>query len=261
MFVLSKVLGWLASAANLIFLLLAVGTLLLWTRWRRTGRVFVTVAAVILAAGLVLPISDWIASPLEQRFRAASVLPERVDGIIVLAGGTRPDMTAAIGQPSLGESAERIVTFVTLSRRFPDATLVFAGGSGGLRQGSSAAAEVQPLLADLGVDLSRVVFEGKSRTTYESAQALASMIEPGPDETWLLVTSAQHMPRSIGVFRKTGFDLRPYQVDYRVNPRRPPFFRLDLTEELWALESPAHEWAGLVAYWLFGYTSELFPGP
>src|SRR6266478_6390205 len=32
---------------------------------------------------------------------------------------------------------------------------------------------------------------------------------------WLLVTSAYHMPRAIGVFRKAGFPVEPYPVDWR----------------------------------------------
>lgn len=261
MFLASKLLAFLTSPANLAFFLLAVGTILLWTRWRRAGRRIVLFVTLLLGAVLTMPVADWVASPLEDRFRAASVLPEEVHGIVVLAGGTRPDMSAALGQPSLDEAADRFVIFAMLARRFPEARLVFAGGNSRIRGGVAAATEVAHLFTGLGLPTERFLFEGGSRTTYESALALSTMLSIGPEENWLLITSAQHMPRSIGVFRKAGLAMRPYQVDYRIDPTRKRYLRLTLANELNALESPLHEWSGLLAYWLAGYTTSLFPGP
>lgn len=261
MFVASKLLGLLASGAMLIFLVLTLGNILLLTRWRRIGVALVSVATLCLLAAMTLPVADWVALPLESRFRQASVLPDRVDGIIVLAGGSQPDLSAAVGQPSLGEEADRFVAFVMLARLYPNAQLIFAGGSGRLGGGLSAADEIKPLFSGLGLDPAKVIYEGDSRTTYETAVALSRMIRPAQDETWLLVTSAQHMPRSIGVFRQAGLDVHPYQVDYRTDPTRPAYLAFNLTSELWKLESPLHEWVGLVAYYWLGYTSELFPAP
>jgi uncharacterized SAM-binding protein YcdF (DUF218 family) len=75
------------------------------------------------------------------------------------------------------------------------------------------------------------------------------------------VTSAFHMPRSVGVFRKAGWSVLPYPVDYRVAPihlRRPG---LELESGLKQAQLALHEWVGLVAYRLMGRTDSLYPAP
>ena len=85
---------------------------------------------------------------------------------------------------------------------------------------------------------------------------------PRPDERWLLVTSAWHMPRAVGVFRQAGFPVTAYPVDFRTGGRANvlrPF--ATLSEGLRRLDVAAKEWAGLVGYRLTGRTGELFPRP
>jgi uncharacterized SAM-binding protein YcdF (DUF218 family) len=60
-----------------------------------------------------------------------------------------------------------------------------------------------------------MTFEANSRDTWENAVFTRDLVKPKPGETWLLVTSAWHMPRSVGIFRRLGFDVIPYPVAYR----------------------------------------------
>ena len=86
--------------------------------------------------------------------------------------------------------------------------------------------------------------------------------QPKPGERWLLVTSAYHMPRSIGVFRAAGFAVEAYPVDWRTRGSRMrwrPFPTLG--EGSGATDTAVREWVGLLAYWLTGRSSELFPRP
>jgi uncharacterized SAM-binding protein YcdF (DUF218 family) len=88
------------------------------------------------------------------------------------------------------------------------------------------------------------------------------MVAPKPGELWLLVTSAVHMPRAIGVFRKAGFDIEAYPVDWRTrgwSDAAEPFDQL--SSGLARTDAATHEWVGLIAYWLSGRSSELLPGP
>ena len=110
--------------------------------------------------------------------------------------------------------------------------------------------------------IERLMFEDRSRNTSENALFSKEMAQPKPGERWLLVTSAYHMPRAIGIFRKAGFPVEAYPVDWRT--RGPsdlwrPFDRL--SEGLRRCDVVVREWAGLLAYWLTGRTSELFPAP
>ena len=69
-------------------------------------------------------------------------------------------------------------------------------------------------LADVGVPVDRMIFEDKSRNTHENAINAAALVHPKPQEKWLLVTSAFHMPRSIASFRKAGWNVYPAPTDY-----------------------------------------------
>jgi uncharacterized SAM-binding protein YcdF (DUF218 family) len=76
------------------------------------------------------------------------------------------------------------------------------------------------------------------------------------------VTSAYHMPRAIGVFRKAGFPVEPYPVDWRTRRAKDglrPF--ATIVDGLRQTDTAVHEWVGLAVYWLTGRSSELFPVP
>lgn len=261
MFIISKLASILTAPANIITLLLVVGAILLWSPFFNAGRFVVSGAAFLIVAVIAFPIGHWIARPLEQRFHSELDLPGNVDGIIVLGGTLDPELTAIYKQPILGDSAERLTAFAALSRRYPNARMVFSGGSGRIGGGVPEAAEVGRLLKDLDVPSERVIFESASRNTYENALYVSRLVTPKPKETWILITSAWHMPRAMGVFRAFGFEPYPYQVDYRTSPARAALWKFDLGEALGLIGPAMREWIGLTAYRLMGRTSALFPGP
>jgi len=107
----------------------------------------------------------------------------------------------------------------------------------------------------------RIILEERSRSTHENAVYAKEMIRPQPGESWVLVTSAFHMPRAVASFGAVGWPVIPYPVDYRVDPQiglRPSF---SLVDGLSASTLAGKEWAGLFGYRLMGWTRELFPAP
>ncbi|QCO13846.1 YdcF family protein [Azospirillum brasilense] len=264
-FVLSKLLWLLVSPGNLLVLILTAGTTLLFTRrlahWGRRLVVAVTVGFVIV---MVTPIASWVALPLEERFPRPD-LPERVDGIIMLGGAVNPPITRDRGEPSLNDAAERVLAFAELIRRYPQAHAVFSGGSG--RLAGQDALELREDLAvrgalrQVGIDPDHVTYENESRNTWENALFSQRIVQPKPGERWILVTSAMHMPRSVGIFRRIGWEVIPHPVDYRTRFGGRPFFRFEFDKQIDALQDPVREWIGLVAYRLMGRTEALFPGP
>jgi uncharacterized SAM-binding protein YcdF (DUF218 family) len=150
-----------------------------------------------------------------------------------------------------------------LARRYPNARILFSGGSGALIDDGNAEAKFAlRLLESLGVPRGRITLDDHSRNTVENAVYSKAIVQPKPDERWLLVTSAYHMPRAIGVFRKAGFPVEPYPVDWRapgVNDALHPF--ATMSEGLRRTDTAVHEWVGLALYWLTGRSSELFPAP
>jgi uncharacterized SAM-binding protein YcdF (DUF218 family) len=150
---------------------------------------------------------------------------------------------------------------VILAHRYPQAKLVFTGGSGAIEQGVSNEAEfARILLEQLGVPPDRVIFENTSRTTWENAVNSYALVKPRQDEHWILVTSASHMPRAVGVFRKIGWPVLPWPVGYQSRDRLTDHPQ-SMGRKLEVLDWAVHEWIGLAAYYLQGKTSALFPSP
>ncbi len=100
--------------------------------------------------------------------------------------------------------------------RYPDARIVVSGGNGSLTlEGEGDAVTSARLFTALGIDRDRLILETESRDTYENAVLTRQMVGATPDETWILVTSAFHMPRSMALFRQAGFDVVAWPSDYR----------------------------------------------
>jgi uncharacterized SAM-binding protein YcdF (DUF218 family) len=163
----------------------------------------------------------------------------------------------------LNEAAERFTEAVALARRLPGARVVFSGGSAAVFADEPPEAETAArLFAALGIAKDRITLESASRDTYENAMFTARLIKPAAGQRWLLVTSAWHMPRAMGCFRQAGVAVEAWPVDYRTAPHFQPLrFHTALTEGWRRIDFIAREYVGLVAYYLSGRTSALFPGP
>jgi uncharacterized SAM-binding protein YcdF (DUF218 family) len=260
-FILSKLFWAVARPGNLLLLIAVIGLLLVWLR-RRGGHALLATGIGGLLAVALLPVDQWLIEPLEQRFQRPAIAPARVDGIIVLGGAVDPFLTADHAQPALGAAAERMTEFVALARLHPEARLIFSGGVGSLRPGRLTEADAARMLFDsLGLAGRGVLYEGRSRNTWENALESRTIAAPKPGETWLLVTSAAHMPRSVGIFRRVGWPVVPWPVDYQAGDRDARIFDAVLVNHLAVLEKAVNEWIGLVAYRLMDRTDTLFPAP
>jgi uncharacterized SAM-binding protein YcdF (DUF218 family) len=262
MFGLSKVLGFFALPSNLLIALALAGILMMRTRFRRFGQGLLIGAVLLLAVVGIAPVGNALMLPLEERFPKWDGKRGAPHGIVVLGGAISPDVSAARKDVALNEAAERMTAVAKLARDYPSARIVFTGGSGRLFKGASEADMVPALFESFGIPRDRLLLENRARNTAENAAFTKALAQPKPGERWLLVTSAHHMPRSVGIFRKAGFPVEAYPVDYRTRGAADlagPFG--SLAAGLARTDAAMHEWAGLVVYWLTGRTSELFPGP
>ncbi|MFZ5791933.1 MAG: YdcF family protein [Pseudomonadota bacterium] len=261
-FVAGKLVGWIADPGAWLLLLLLAAVAAGWTRRPRLAQRLVLVAASMTLILAVLPVGRWLLLPLEDRFPPPLSLPAPIDGIIVLGGAIDSEVSAGRRAPSLNPAGERLIVGAMLARAHPEARLVFSGGSNKLLSGAVPEADfAERLLLDWGVPPARLTIERASRTTRENAVNLTAMLAPKPGENWLLVTSAWHMPRAVGCFRKLGWTVVPYPVDYRTSGGPEPLKPLDPIQGADELSVALHEWLGLVAYRLIGATDALFPGP
>ena len=262
-FYLSKTAGFFALPSNFLITLGIVGALLLLTRYRRAGRRLVVASLLLTAIAGLSPLGNMLMLPLEQRFPPWDDKHGDPDGIVVLGGAIGPELSITRHEISLNESAERVTIIAALARKYPKARIIFSGGNGGLliRDGNEAEFALE-LFQSFGIDSSRMIGEDRSRNTIENAVFSKQLANPKPGERWLLVTSAYHMPRAMGVFRKVGFAVEAYPVDFRTRgsvDALVPFGAV--ADGLRRTDTAAREWVGLVAYWVAGNSSALFPGP
>lgn len=262
-FVLSKTVGIALLPVNFLIGLGIIGLVLLVTRFAALGRKLMAAAIALLALCAFSPVGNLLLYPLEARFPPWDASRGAPDGIIVLGGPIDPDTSAAHHTPVVRNAADRIIAAAILARRHPNARVVFTGGNNNLiADGANEADYAGEILENLGVARERLIMEARSRNTYENAEFTKAVVEPKPGERWLLVTSAYHMPRSVGLFRKAGFSVEPYPVDWRVG-RREDVFDLEKigADGLVRTDIAVREWLGLLAYRLAGRIDELLPGP
>ena len=259
---LAKSLGFFLTLPNAVVLLVILAALLLLTPFRRVARVAVLASVSLLAVCALSPLGSIALQPLEQRFPQPK-LSEAPTGLIVLGGMTDETLSVIRDTVVLSDAAERLTEAVALSIRYPAMRLVFSGGTG--NPGGSAATEsdsARRFWTEMGVPADRMSFENRSRNTWENGVFTKTLVDPKPGERWLLVTSASHMPRSVGIFRRVGFPIIPYPVDYHTAGNGSDFKGLrNAADGFNLLSTASHEWIGLVAYYLADKTSALFPAP
>lgn len=276
-YVLSKVVFAFIAPSNFSLLLIGAGICLGFLSpqligWRRLGRGLTVAGFGFLLIFGFSPLGKWMAKPLEDRFAGAVVPDGSPITHIVLLGGFEIAALAEWRQSLATNAAgERLMMIPVLARLYPQAKIVFTGGYGDLLgERVTAVDEIRDYLLAVGIDGDRIELEGRSRTTWENAlftRDLPAVKDAACPCGCLLVTSAWHMPRSVGIFRQAGFDeggrrLYPFPVDFRTAGAQQiwsPFGWLH--EGLTLSDLAAKEWIGLMAYWLKGRTSELWPGP
>jgi uncharacterized SAM-binding protein YcdF (DUF218 family) len=262
-FILSKTLGFFAWPSNFLISIGLVGIVLLCTRFLRLASWLVVTSVVLIAFAGFSPLGNILILPLEARFPPWDASRGPPDGIVVLGGAVLPEVSMARGAVALNDAAERITATAELARRYPNARIIFSGGTNSLVFDAPAEAPVAVKeLVALGVAHDRITAEEQSRNTIENAVFSQLLANPKPGERWLLVTSAFHMPRAVAAFRAAGFPIEPYPVDWRTRGSADVTALFgSLSDGLVMTDVAVHEWVGLVAYRLAGETSELFPAP
>jgi uncharacterized SAM-binding protein YcdF (DUF218 family) len=259
-FLLSKTVAFLLLPSNFLILLGLFGVILMAARRKRAGLSLVLTSVVLLAIAGWWPTGSFLTHTLESRFPPwkATRAP---DGIVVLGGAINSRLSREYGEAVLGDEGDRILAMARLAHAYPATRIIYSGGDASLRGNRSPETNfVAPSLEGLGIPTDRVMLEPGSRNTAENAAFTKELVKPKPGELWLLVTSAQHMPRAIGCFRRVGFLVEAYPVGWRT---ARDYLSVPSTfgDALARFDSASHEWFGLLVYWMTGRTSELLPSP
>lgn len=259
-FYISKLIWLLFSPDSLLLILIILSLTLLYLGETRLAKKILTTTSLLLILIALFPIGEWLLYPLESRFQTNPTLPEKIDGVIVLSGAEKPELAHIWNQVELGSSAERVLSFIKLAHQYPKSKLIFTGGTGSLINQEYKAADVAKILfQEQEFDIERIIFERKSRNTYENIINSKNIVKPNKNEKWILITTGWHMPRSVGISCKADWSVIPFPVDHQT--KKGDLFRIDfnLSKNLETLKMGIKEWLGLFAYYLSGKTTSLFP--
>ena len=259
-FYLSKTLWTVISPDSLFVIALSLSLLLFLLRQTKKA---IFLLAILTASTLFLsifPVGDWLLYPLESRFQHNPELPEQVDGIIVLGGSVIPDRSVEWQQLETNRYHERLSSFIKLAQKYPDARLLFTGGNSDTDSSKPTEAEIaKNYFLEAGISSQRLLIEDKARNTFENAMYSRELAGPQANETWIMITTAYHMPRAIGAFCRQNWRVIAYPVDHQTLPSRlyQPGYSL-----IWHanhLVMASHEWIGLLYYYLTDKTHQLVP--
>ena len=252
-FLISKISAPFCVPLTYVFLFI-LAALVFYRRKPRLGRTCLLLALLILLVFGTSPVPDMMVRVLESRYEPVSPLPH-VDAVIVLAGAVNLKKST-LEYIEFGEGVERILEGIRLVREGYGDVLIITGGSGDLYdQTKREAVFLQQFAIDLGVPEEKILIDQSSRNTYENAVNTKVIMEQHGISSSILVTTASHLPRSMGCFRKLGLDPIPYPVDFHSSPD-PDYHILDIIPDAGALKKTSfalHEYIGLLSYKLVGY--------
>ncbi len=265
MFTFSKLFWLVAQPSKLFWIFGSLSVLSLClplaSRIHRLAKIMLACLFLLLTLIVFFPVDDWLGYPLEQRFSQPKSLPETIDGIIVLGGTFDTVLTERHQQVSINGAIERVTEAIHLHNQYPEAKLLYTGGSGFIKQGELGGADIaRQFFTEIGISSENFIFESKSRNTFENAEFSKTLVNPTQEENWILITSATHMPRSVGVFNKVGWHVIPYPVDF--NSTYPePYPGIEFGGKLSNIDKISKEYVGLISYKLLGRSDSFFPKP
>lgn len=260
-FYVSKIFWLVAQPLSLAFLLLAIGILAGLANRRRIGTGASLAAALVLFVTLFTTTGAVLLQKLEDRFARADLPAGGPGCIITLGGGFESEIVAARGGFEMTQAGDRFIETLRLARDFPQARILVSGGDGSLSgtyEGDAIVAE--RFFSAFGIPAERLIRETESRDTFENAANTETLLASNGLKDCLLVTSAFHMPRSMGLFRKRGLEVLPWPTDYRTTGKAG--LGLDFTQpsaNTQLMSTAVREWTGLLFYYAAGRTQALLP--
>ncbi len=259
---LTRIFWILVQPLSLVAILLVLAFLLSFRRRAGWSRLFLAVAGLLLLVASFTTFGYAIITPLENRFVRPDE-PARIDGIVVLGGALDSEVNSVRQGWELNRSGDRFVETLRLALAHPEAKILVAAGPAALAmEQEPEALAAQRLFTAFGIAPERLILDDKSRNTEENAQFARVLAGDLTGQTWLLVTSAFHMPRAVGLFRMAGFEAVPWPADYLASGAEGWRIKPDQSTENLAVTNIAlREWVGLAGYKLTGKIADWVPGP
>ena len=242
-YVLSKTVGLLVKPLTWLIILTAVAV---FGRKPKTKKKSIIASLVILLVFTNPLLVDRVVKQWEPAPVAVETLPTFDIGILL--GGFAHHLPAS-GKIELTDAGDRLWQTVSLYQQGKIRKILISGGN--FNDAKPEAAAVRDALIAMGIPDSAILAETKSQNTRENALFSAELIAANhPDATCILITSALHMKRSLGCFRKAGLNpeafpaahIARYDKVYRAEWLRPDPAALRYWDRL------VNEWVGMAVY-------------
>lgn len=260
-FLLSKLFWVIISPLNFVWIVIFIGFVYgLVTKRQQINTLLMAGVFLFLTLG-ILPVGYNLMVFLERQYDRPARLPDKVDGIIVLGGGFNAELAHQTGMMVANGEINRVIDFVALGQKYPKAKLVYSGGTGKVfyqELGESPIAK--EFLKLTAIDEGRVIYEEKSRNTYENIMNSKEVVKPMAGEVWVVVTAFSHMPRAMGIMKKLDWPA----IAYPSSPKTLRQYRwlpagLDVSNNFYLLGNAIKEGIGSVVYYFSGKSAFLLP--
>lgn len=256
---LYSIFGVIIQIDAVILLLSGLAFIFLMCNAFKYAKRILAMAIFLLILTVISPLPFWLATYLENYYPAVDKIPDDTKGIILLGGSFDRGLMADRETVVYNLAASRFTEGALLARANPHLKLLFTGGGRPLNGVGSEAKIAREQLKRFGLDLQQILFEESSLDTRANATTSLAIAKPAPTDKWLLVTSAIHMPRAVGLFRKAGWKIVPYPVDYHTRKNYEWSFNLNMAKGLLMWSAALREWCGMINNMLFGYSDQLLP--
>ncbi|RLM08529.1 hypothetical protein BIY27_17080 [Gibbsiella quercinecans] len=199
LFDLKKFIGGILMPLPALLLLMGLALLLIWfTRWQKSGKAILTLSWLFLLLFSLQPVADRLLRPIEAQY-ATYRGNDAAKYIVVLGGGYTYNPDWAPSSNLIGNSLPRVTEGIRLYQARPGSKMVFTGASGAnMLSNAETAARVAE---SLGVPRSDIVVLDRPMDTEQEAEQVAELVGQQP---FILVTSANHLPRAMRFFTAKG---------------------------------------------------------
>ena len=259
MYFISKFIWLFFTPLNFIILLLTVGLLFNLINKKLLSKIFYIFSLMYFILVGVFPTGGLLLFKLEQYYQSPPIIPNNIAGILILGGPTSVGLTVAHNQVSFNEAGERLTESVKIINKYNPEKIIFSGGSQKQTFNDSHSYVAKKFFSEMGIDVSKINFEFKSRNTYENILFSKQIAHPKKNEKWLIITSSFHMKRTMNIAEKIEWDFIPYPVDFRSGKKLTSFKpSFDLLENFNSFNLAFHEIVGLITYYILGRTNKIF---
>jgi uncharacterized SAM-binding protein YcdF (DUF218 family) len=253
-FYIAKVINYLLEPLNILsFFLLILILLVLFTNYKKLTIFFAKLLLILFIFFGYTPFSNFLLNKLEDFIKPSKYPVQQLKGVIVLGGSFNSGLQSKErNEVLLNSSAERLTRVLEIYNKNSKVLILFTGFSGELKpQGWSESDMAKKFFLEQGVRSENLIFENKSRNTFENIIYSKDIIKNNKG-TWGLVTSASHMPRSYFGFKKQGLILEPISVDYRTGTSSIFWINFDIKKGLENWNIILHEVVGISYYKITG---------